>query len=113
VVNPTNIANVESVLSQIRQYQAEVAGAANIPAVESGKTQGVSAFADSIKGAVQEVNEAQRVSKAMRSAYERGENIPLTDVVMSMQKSSLAFEATLQIRNKVLKAYEEIMNMPV
>jgi len=32
---------------------------------------------------------------------------------MSMQKSSLAFEATLQIRNKVLKAYEDIMNMPV
>jgi flagellar hook-basal body complex protein FliE len=32
---------------------------------------------------------------------------------MGIQKSSLAFEATLQIRNKVLKAYEEIMNMPV
>jgi len=32
---------------------------------------------------------------------------------MSIQKSSLAFEATLQIRNKVLKAYEEIINMPV
>ena len=39
--------------------------------------------------------------------------MPLTDVVMNMQKSSLAFEATLQIRNKVLKAYEDIMNMPV
>jgi len=49
----------------------------------------------------------------MRNAYESGEDIPLTDVVMSMQKSSLAFEATLQIRNKVLKAYEDIMNMPV
>ena len=49
----------------------------------------------------------------MRNAYESGEDIPLTDVVMSMQKSSLAFEATLKIRNKVLKAYEDIMNMPV
>jgi flagellar hook-basal body complex protein FliE len=49
----------------------------------------------------------------LKTAYERGDDIPLTDVVMSMQKSSLAFEATLQIRNKVLKAYEEIMNMPV
>ena len=39
--------------------------------------------------------------------------MPLTDVVMNMQKSSLAFEATLQIRNKVLKAYEDIMNVPV
>jgi flagellar hook-basal body complex protein FliE len=49
----------------------------------------------------------------MRTAYEKGENIPLTDVVLGMQKASLAFEATLQIRNKVMKAYEEIMNMPV
>jgi flagellar hook-basal body complex protein FliE len=49
----------------------------------------------------------------MRTAYEQGENVPLTDVVINMQKSSLAFEATLQVRNKVLKAYEEIMNMPV
>ena len=49
----------------------------------------------------------------MRAAFERGDDIPLTDVVLSMQKSSLAFEATLQVRNKVLKAYEDIMNMPV
>ena len=55
----------------------------------------------------------QQTSKANRTAYEKGEGIPLTEVVMSMQKSSLAFEATLQIRNKVLKAYEDIMNMPV
>ena len=41
------------------------------------------------------------------------EEVPLTEVVLSMQKSSLAFEATLQVRNKVMKAYEEIMNMPV
>ena len=69
-------------------------------------------FAESIKNAVNEVNETQQASKALKTAYERGEDIPLTDVVMGIQKS-LAFEATLQIRNKVLKAYEEIMNMPV
>jgi len=34
-------------------------------------------------------------------------------LVLKMQKSSLAFEATLQVRNKVLKAYEDVMNMPV
>ncbi|MDA8879203.1 flagellar hook-basal body complex protein FliE, partial [Porticoccaceae bacterium] len=70
-------------------------------------------FTDSVKGALQEVNATQQASKSIRNAYERGEDIPLTDVVMGIQKSSLAFEATLQIRNKVLKAYEEIMNMPV
>ena len=68
---------------------------------------------ESISLAVNEVNNSQQVAKSMKAAYERGEDIPLTDVVMSIQKSSLSFEATLQVRNKVLKAYEEIMNMPV
>jgi flagellar hook-basal body complex protein FliE len=115
MINPTNAANVESVLSQIRQYQAQASEGVNIspnPGLNTEPT-GVSGFTDSIKGALQEVNATQQTSKVMRTAYERGEDIPLTDVVMQIQKSSLAFEATLQIRNKVLKAYEEIMNMPV
>jgi flagellar hook-basal body complex protein FliE len=37
----------------------------------------------------------------------------MTEVVLAMQKASLNFEATLQVRNKVLKAYEDILNMPV
>ena len=45
--------------------------------------------------------------------FRSGEGVPLTDVVLSMQKSSMAFEATLQVRNKVLKAYEDILSMPV
>ena len=115
MINPTNAANVESVLSQIRQYQAQASEGVNISSNSGLSTEptGVSGFADSIKGALQEVNATQQTSKAMRTAYERGDDIPLTDVVMQIQKSSLAFEATLQIRNKVLKAYEEIMNMPV
>ena len=113
MVNPTNLSNVESVLSQIRQYQAQAADGVNSAVSNTESTQGVGGFADSIKGALQQVNETQQTSKALRTAYERGEDVPLTDVVMSIQKSSLAFEATLQIRNKVLKAYEEIMNMPV
>ena len=113
MVSPTNMSNIESVLSQIRQYQSQAAEGINTATSNTEQTQGVSAFADAIKGALQEVNATQQASKALRTAYERGEDVPLTDVVMSLQKSSLAFEATLQIRNKVLKAYEEIMNMPV
>ena len=44
---------------------------------------------------------------------ERGEDIPLTSVVLATQKASLGFEATLQVRNKLMKAYDDIMNMPV
>ena len=105
--SPVNAGNVESLLSQIRQYQAQAAQGVDSQSATGG------GFADAVKGALNEVNSAQMLSKASRTAYERGEDMPLTDVVMNMQKSSLAFEATLQIRNKVLKAYEDIMNMPV
>ena len=112
MVTPTNMAPVESVFSQIRQYQAEAASGATVAGLALHEAS-QNTFTDSVKGALQEVNATPQVSKTNRNAYERGEDIPLTDVVMGIQKSSLAFEATLQIRNKVLKAYEEIMNMPV
>ena len=70
-------------------------------------------FGSAVRAAVDQVNATQQSAAALKNAYERGEEVPLTDVVLSMQKSSLAFEATLQVRNKVLRAYEEIMNMPV
>ena len=111
-MNPTNMANIESVLGQLRQYQA-LAENSNSITNPIQNEDGAGLFAESIKNAVQEVNETQKASKAKKAAYESGADIPLTDVVMSIQKSSLAFEATLQVRNKVLKAYEEIMNMPV
>jgi flagellar hook-basal body complex protein FliE len=68
---------------------------------------------NSVKNLLDKVNETQAKSSNLQEAYQRGEDVPLTDVVLGMQKSSLAFEATLQVRNKVLRAYEEIMNMPV
>jgi len=70
-------------------------------------------FGEVVSGSLTKVNELQTQSSRMREAYEKGENVPLTDVVLSMQKSSLAFEATLQIRNKIMKAYEDVLNMPV
>jgi flagellar hook-basal body complex protein FliE len=112
-MNPTSSANIEAVLGQIRNYQAQAQDGINVTSMSgTGATDGVG-FAEAVKGAIQEVNGTQMESKALRLAYEQGENVPLTDVVIGMQKSSLAFEATLQIRNKVLKAYEDILHMPV
>ena len=49
----------------------------------------------------------------MATAFEQGKDVRLTDVMLAMQKSSMAFEATLQVRNKIMRAYEDIRNMPV
>lgn len=68
---------------------------------------------DTMKSAIDSVNEQQRVSRDLQTAYVKGENVSLTDVAIAMQKSSVAFEATVQVRNKILESYREIMNMSV
>ena len=119
----TSVANIQSMLQTMRALQAQAAGAevqapaapsANgLQALQGPQGTGKAAFTDLVKGAISQVNDAQVASRSLQDAYERGENVPLTDVVLGMQKSSMAFEATLQIRNKVIKAYEDILNMPV
>jgi len=113
MIDPISNANIQSMLETIRAYQTQSTGTS--PSVqESGSTPvNQPTFFSSVKDALDKVNAADVKADAMSEAYERGEEVPLTDVVLSMQKSSLAFEATLQVRNKVMKAYEDIMNMPV
>jgi flagellar hook-basal body complex protein FliE len=70
-------------------------------------------FLDTMRSAVDSVNEQQRVSRELQTSYVRGEDVSLTDVAIAMQRSSVAFEATVQVRNKILESYKEIMNMTV
>ena len=108
--------NIQSMLQTLKAYQAQAGGGVDDLGNKvggAGQPQGASGFTELIQKSLNSVNEVQQESKAKAEAFERGEGVPLTDVVLSMQKSSLAFEATLQVRNKVMKAYEEIMNMPV
>ena len=113
MIDRISSANVQSMLEVLRSYQSEAAGGAGATTEPAATKVGQPTFFDSVKNALDGVNSAQQKSTAMTDAFDRGEEVPLTEVVLSMQKSSLAFEATLQVRNKVMKAYEEIMNMPV
>lgn len=70
-------------------------------------------FSDTLGAAVRAVNEQQAKAGALSSAYERGETHDIVGVMIERQKASLGFEATLQVRNKLLSAYRDIMNMPV
>lgn len=106
-------ANVQSMIETLRAYQTQSTGTTSTVNEPSTTKVGQPTFFDSVKNALDKVNESDIKADAMQEAYDRGEEVPLTEVVLSMQKSSLAFEATLQVRNKVMKAYEEIINMPV
>lgn len=71
-------------------------------------------FGDLLTNAVNSVNAEQMKSSSMAKAYEQGDpSVSLTQVMIQSQKSSVAFEALTQVRNKVVKAYEDVMNMPV
>lgn len=71
-------------------------------------------FATMLKNAVDGVNSMQLESKNMQQRFEMGDSsLSLAEVMVAKEKSGIAFEATLQVRNKVLEAYKEIMNMPV
>ena len=71
-------------------------------------------FADLLSNAIGTVNEMQLESRNAQKAFEMGDkSLSLADVMVAKEKSGIAFEATIQVRNKVLDAYKQIMNMPV
>jgi flagellar hook-basal body complex protein FliE len=86
------------------------AGLAQAGGADSAKSTG---FGDAFKTAIAEVNGLQSQSAAATEAYERGETADIAAVMLARQQASIGFEATLQVRNKLLAAYKDIMSMPV
>jgi flagellar hook-basal body complex protein FliE len=99
--------NVNQVLAQIRAYSRMQEANATAPAQPTNFSQVLAASLD-------QVNAMQTESSQLKTAYEIGDpSVDLPDVMISMQKASLAFEATVEVRNKLLSAYQEVMNMQV
>ncbi|MEK9930337.1 MAG: flagellar hook-basal body complex protein FliE [Rhodospirillaceae bacterium] len=111
--------DAQALLAQIREYQNKIQEnridnlQPSVTQVETPNGNFTSNLIDALGDTMKSVNDLQGASVDAQNRYQMGEDIPLTDVVMRMQKASLALEATIQIRNKVLTAYQEIMNMPV
>lgn len=71
-------------------------------------------FAEMLGQALNTVNTMQNDAKDKTMAFEMGDkSLSLADVMVAKEKAGIAFEATVQVRNKVLDAYKTIMNMPV
>ncbi len=99
--------NVNQVLAQMRTMSTE---AASKPA----EVDNDSNFAALLKQSIDNVNETQHVAKKMASDFETGESdAGLAEVMVSLQKASVSFQAMVQVRNKLTDAYKEVMNMPM
>lgn len=78
------------------------------------KANKVPSFGELMTQAIDKVNETQKTSSAMATAYEKGTaGVDITDVMIASQKASVSFQAMVQVRNKLVDAYKDVMNMPI
>ena len=70
-------------------------------------------FASVFKSMLVSVNQSQQNSRQLTESFDLGQHNDLAGVMISQQKSKLAFQSTLQVRNKLMTAYQDVMNMPV
>ena len=85
-----------------------------VPSVEAAKGPApTGGFAGAMQGALQTVNGLQGTADQASAAYERGETTDIAGVMLAREQASVGFQATLQVRNKLLSAYKDIMSMPV
>ena len=95
-------------LAEMRQLAAT---AESRPETVTGESGG---FADLLKASIDAVNETQNTASQMAAAFERGESsVALPEVMVALQKASLSFQAMTEVRNRLVTAYQEVMNMPI
>ncbi len=70
-------------------------------------------FASSLQSALASVNDTQIRAGEMTEGFERGQVTDVAQVMLARQEAGVAFEATLQVRNRLLSAYQDIMRMGV
>ena len=114
-----SINNVSGVRSDITEMLSKIREVSNKSSIftDSTKIGAPKSFDDVMsvaKGALSQVSQLQTHSEVVKNAYISGDSsVSMSQVVVASQKSKLAFEGLVTVRNKILEAYKEIMNMPV
>ena len=104
---------INKVLTQMRA----LSGSMGLP--ESGLAQGTPTagspnFGQVLEQSISKVNEQQGVAQNLITGFQTGSGTAsVAEVMVAMQKASLSFTAMTQVRNKLVEAYQEIMNMPI
>lgn len=112
-------ARIESMLAQMkaaaqRPQVGDVSGLKNATSLQKSEQTDKVNFSDALKASLNQVNQSQRTSENISKNFVLGDDsVSLSDVMIAGQKSNIAFQATVQVRNKLVSAYQDIMNMQV
>jgi flagellar hook-basal body complex protein FliE len=100
---------INKVLSQMRALSGEIQGQ---PQAQPGSAQ--LNFGDLLRQSIETVNEQQTAASTLTTRFESGDaDVSVAEVMISMQKASLSFQAMNEVRNRLVDAYQQVMNMPI
>lgn len=104
-----NDIGVNQVLAQIRAMSAQTAVKPPVKAAESSP-----GFDNLLKNSINKVNDAQAETARLQKAFELGDpSVDLARVMLASAQSQVSFKAMVETRNRLVNAYQEIMNMPI
>lgn len=112
MISSQSLSSIENMLAQMR---AVTRAAQGLPAQNTAQPiEASGGFAAELARSLNRVSEAQNAAASQARAFELGEpGISLNNVMIDMQKAGLAFQGTVQVRNRLIDAYKEIANMAV
>jgi flagellar hook-basal body complex protein FliE len=113
-VGAIDSSRIEAMMAQLKAAATRGAGEAAAPIGAGEAPAAKVSFSDALKSSLDQVSSSQIKSDEMGKSFAMGDDkVSLSDVMISMQKSSIEFQATVQVRNKLVAAYHEMMNMQV
>jgi len=111
-----NVSAVDGLLAQMREMRAVAASGLRAPMAQTGSVNqtGKVDFANVLKSSLDGVAQSQQTSESLQKAFVMGDDkVSLSDTMIAMQKAGINFQTTVQVRNKFVQAYNDIMNMQV
>ena len=110
-----DVSKIDGMLAQLRAGAALAAGKPSAATTTSSVNAGGGIdFSSVFKSSLDQVNNAQQHAAKLARDFEIGApGANLTEAMISMQKATISLQYTVQVRNKIVAAYQDIMNMPV
>jgi len=106
---------IDAMVAQLRAAAARAQG--GVGSLDAGQAAGAAGkpdFAQALKTTLDQVNETQLKADQLGQRFAAGDDrVNLSDVMIAVQKANISFQATVQVRNKLVAAYQDIMNMSV
>lgn len=112
----SNSIDSTALLSQLRTMaaQAGVPRSDKVEATKATELKETEPFEKLLKNSIEQVNQRQTIASDLVKSFETGKpGLELSEVMIESEKARISFEALSQVRKKLVKAYQEIMSMPV